>query len=102
MKKDIKKSMNKDIVILASVSLLVLIFFFYFINLALNYEELEKKYSCRDFGCDDYAKYVGSTGSNVYHGCECRYAETIKPENIICFMSKEEAEQQGYREAEVC
>ena len=102
MKKNIKKDMKKDMTILVPVALIALIFLLYFFNLALNYEELEKKYSCREFGCDDYAKYVGSAESNVYHGCECRYAETIKPENIVCFMSKEEAEAQGYREAEVC
>ena len=96
------KNTKKDMIILVSVSLIVVIFLFYFINLSMNYEELEKKYSCSEFGCEEYAKYVGSTGSNVYHGCECRYAETIKQENIVCFMSKEEAESQGYREAEIC
>lgn len=40
--------------------------------------------------------FVGSKNSNKYHLPSCRYAANIKPENMVCFSSKEEAEAQGY------
>jgi hypothetical protein len=41
--------------------------------------------------------YVGSKNSTKYHLPTCRYAKTIKPENLACFLSKEEAEKKGYQ-----
>lgn len=41
--------------------------------------------------------FVGSKNSNKYHLPACRYAKTIKPENLVCFSSKEEAEKKGYQ-----
>lgn len=40
--------------------------------------------------------FVGSKNSNKYHLPTCTVAKRIKPENRICFASKEEAEKQGY------
>ena len=40
--------------------------------------------------------FVGSKNSNKYHLPACRYAKTIKPENLACFSSKEDAEKKGY------
>lgn len=40
--------------------------------------------------------FVGSKNSNKYHLSSCPVAKRIKPENRICFASKEEAERRGY------
>lgn len=39
--------------------------------------------------------YVGSKSSNKVHLSTCRYAKTIKPENLVCFSSLDEALKQG-------
>lgn len=41
--------------------------------------------------------YVGSKNSNKYHLPACRYAKNIKPENLVCFASKEDAGKRGYQ-----
>ena len=40
--------------------------------------------------------FVGSKNSNKYHKPDCRWAKNIKPENLICFKSEEEAKGRGY------
>lgn len=40
--------------------------------------------------------FVGSKNSNKYHLPSCTVAKRIKPENRVCFASKEEAEKKGY------
>jgi len=40
--------------------------------------------------------FVGSKNSNKYHLPTCRYAKSIKPENLVCFSDKNEAELKGY------
>lgn len=40
--------------------------------------------------------FVGSKNSNKYHSPSCSYAKRIKPENQVCFTSKEDAEGKGY------
>lgn len=40
--------------------------------------------------------FVGSKNSNKYHLQSCAVAKRIKPENKICFASKEDAEKHGY------
>lgn len=39
---------------------------------------------------------VGSRNSNKYHVATCAVAKRIKPENRVCFSSKEDAEKRGY------
>jgi hypothetical protein len=39
--------------------------------------------------------YVGSKSSNKVHLPTCRYAKSIKPENLVCFSSLDEALKQG-------
>ena len=41
--------------------------------------------------------YVGSKNSTKYHLPTCRYAKTIKPENLACFSSLEDAVKRGYQ-----
>jgi len=40
--------------------------------------------------------FVGSKNSNKYHSVTCLVAKRIKPENRVCFASKEEAEKRNY------
>lgn len=47
-------------------------------------------------------QYVGSNESNKYHKVNCRWAKKIKPENLIEFKTKEEAESKGYIPCKVC
>ncbi|MDI9616650.1 MAG: Ada metal-binding domain-containing protein [Methanothrix sp.] len=51
---------------------------------------------------DGTKQYVGSTTSRKYHLPECRYAKKIKPEHVVIFSSKEEAESRGYEPCRVC
>jgi hypothetical protein len=46
--------------------------------------------------------FVASKNSNKYHLATCQWAQRIKPENKICFSSKEEAEGRGYIGAKCC
>lgn len=39
--------------------------------------------------------YVGSKNSNKYHISTCHFAKLIKPENLACFKSAEDAIAQG-------
>lgn len=57
------------------------------------------------WGCKnpkDNCLYVGSKFSKIYHKPECKWAKRIKPENLICFKSKEEAEDLNYKPAKTC
>lgn len=46
--------------------------------------------------------FVASKNSSKYHLPTCRYAQNIKPENKVCFSSKEEAEGRGFQGAKCC
>ena len=46
--------------------------------------------------------FVASKNSNKYHLPTCRYAQNIKPENKVCFSSKEDAEGRGFQGAKCC
>ncbi|EKE20640.1 MAG: putative secreted protein [uncultured bacterium] len=39
---------------------------------------------------------VGSKNSTKYHKPDCRFAKNIKPENLVCFKSEEDAKSRGY------
>ncbi|WP_006521466.1 Ada metal-binding domain-containing protein [Desulfoscipio gibsoniae] len=47
-------------------------------------------------------KFVGSTKSNKYYYPDCRYAESISPENAIWFIDAADAQAQGYVPCGVC
>ena len=51
---------------------------------------------------EEDCKYVGSKNSDKYHKPSCVWAKRIKPENLVCFSSKEEAEDKGYKPCSVC
>lgn len=46
--------------------------------------------------------FVGSKNSNKYHIPSCRWAKRIKPENIVCFKSTEDALAKGYQADKNC
>ena len=41
--------------------------------------------------------FVGSKNSNKYHLPTCQWAKNIKPENLVCFSSAEDAQAKGYQ-----
>lgn len=95
---------------LSVILLLVIIGIFIgiFTYITLNYEQDTLKPSlkqnttqtnqqaCINLGCNESTIYTGSINSDKYYPCTCSYAKRIKPENIICFQSKEQAELEGY------
>lgn len=46
--------------------------------------------------------FVASKNSNKYHTAGCTWAKRIKPENIVCFSSKEEATKTGRQPDATC
>ncbi len=46
--------------------------------------------------------FVGSKNSNKYHVPSCRWAKQIKPENLVCFSSAEDAEAKNYQPDKNC
>ena len=48
------------------------------------------------------AEFWGSKNSNKYHYPDCRWAQKIKPENLIKFKTPEEAQKAGYIPCKVC
>ena len=46
--------------------------------------------------------YVGSKNSNKYHLPSCQWAKRIKPENVVCFSSAEEATAKNYQPDKGC
>jgi hypothetical protein len=46
--------------------------------------------------------YVGSKNSDKYHLPTCSYAKRIKPENVTCFSSVDEAKSKGYQPDKSC
>ncbi|MDI6826768.1 MAG: Ada metal-binding domain-containing protein [Candidatus Aenigmarchaeota archaeon] len=57
---------------------------------------------CEALGCPSGTMFVGSKSSNKYHYCDCVWAKKIKPSNLVCFKSVEEAENMGYVPCKVC
>jgi hypothetical protein len=53
-------------------------------------------------GQQEDLQLVGSVTSKKYHRPDCRYAQKIKPENLIRFESVEDAKAQGYLPCKVC
>ena len=61
-------------------------------------EEEAKEKNVGVWGCVDNKKdclYVGSENADKYHTPDCKFAKKIKPENLVCFYSLDEAEEDG-------
>jgi len=63
------------------------------INSTIPLTEINSDDDCISLGCPQGTQYVASKNSEKYHRCSCSFAKRISQENIICFASKEEAEQ---------
>ncbi len=46
--------------------------------------------------------FVGSKNSDIYHFPDCPSAKRIKPENLVCFKSEQDAESKGYKQDKSC
>ncbi|NCN99239.1 hypothetical protein COU62_00910 [Candidatus Pacearchaeota archaeon CG10_big_fil_rev_8_21_14_0_10_35_219] len=62
-------------------------------------ERVDNGNGCIEIGCPS-AEYVGSINSDKYYPCDCRYAKTVKLENIVCFDSDQEAVDKGYEKSD--
>ena len=63
--------------------------------------EIEQiKQECVELGCEQGSVYIGSKNSDKFYYCNCRWAETISPENIVCFETKQEALDDNRTESE--
>ncbi len=49
------------------------------------------KHACIELGCSSNNLFAGSKNSDKYYNCDCGWAKTINPENLICFSSDNEA-----------
>jgi len=49
------------------------------------------KHACIELGCGENMLFAGSKNSDKYYNCDCGWAKTINPENLICFSSDEQA-----------
>ena len=61
-------------------------------------EDIAKENNIGVWNCVDNKKdclYVGSEDSDKYHTPGCKFAKKIKPENLVCFYSVEDAEEGG-------
>ena len=57
---------------------------------------------CRELGCPPGTKFVASSKSTKYHYCDCKWARKINPENLVCYDSVEEAQDDGKEPCRVC
>jgi len=46
--------------------------------------------------------FIGSKNSNKYHLPTCQWAKRIKPENVVCFSSVEDATAKNYQPDKNC
>lgn len=93
------------VVLLIGVILIGGYYVFFYNSNEENKESLDKtgkggSENCLERGCPEGSFYIGSKNSNKYYECGCRYASNIKPENIICFSSEDDAEARGYIKTE--
>lgn len=51
---------------------------------------------------DKNCAFVGSKNSNKYHIPTCRWAKQIKPQNLVCFKSAEDAVSKNYQPDKNC
>jgi methylphosphotriester-DNA--protein-cysteine methyltransferase len=54
------------------------------------------------FGGMAYAEFWSSKTSNKYHHPNCKWAQTIKPSNLLKFSTPEAAIQAGFMACRVC
>ena len=90
------------IMIWVVIGSLAYVFYFTNSNNTINSDDLNdsntslEKTTCIDLGCSETTNFVGSANSDKYYPCDCRFAKTVNPENIVCFQSEQVAEIKGY------
>ena len=52
--------------------------------------------------CTEIQEYAASKNSEVFHYSDCSHVEKMKPENLISFMTREEAIASGRRPCKTC
>lgn len=57
---------------------------------------------CQELGCPSGTKFVASSKSDKYHYCDCEWARKIKEENLVCYTSVKEAQDDGKEPCGVC
>jgi len=90
--------MQKRTIIIISVIIILVIVIGIVISIVFkdSTKDYVKVESCAYLGCSSpNAQYAGSINSDKFYACGCHYAERIKPENLVCFDSKREAEADG-------
>ena len=89
-------------VVLIVLILAIIIFITGFIIYKINIPSGPSSYQeeCTDLGCPVDTAYVGSINSDKYYECSCHYADTILPENIVCFVSDADAIEKGYTKSD--
>jgi len=83
--------------VIALIIITILGGLFYFLVLNVNPLTNENNENpCIQLSCPENTQFVGSLNSDKYHTCNCRFAKQINQENILCFTSEQQAQQQGY------
>jgi len=62
----------------------------------------ETNSDCESLGCPSGSMFAGSKTSKKYHNCDCTWAKKISQQNLVCFKSIEEAQNNGYIPCKVC
>lgn len=57
---------------------------------------------CSDIGCPLGTTLIGDAKTDLYYECRCTFVKWIKPSDLLCFDSEEEAKERGYRVAQSC
>jgi hypothetical protein len=72
-------------------------------NSEANYENSKTKYTTTSNTINTDSKLIyASSESNKYHSAGCSFVKKIKPENLITFSSRKEAEKAGYEACKKC
>ena len=51
--------------------------------------------TCMHFGCPEGSAFLASKNSDLFHTCQCRYANRIREENLLCYATAEQAQADG-------
>ena len=57
---------------------------------------------CSEIGCPQGTVLIGDMKTDLYYECGCTFVKWIKPADLLCFDSAEEAITRGYRHAQSC
>lgn len=57
---------------------------------------------CSEIGCPIGTMFIGDAKTDLYYECRCTFVKWIKPSDLLCFDSEEEAKERGYKKAQSC